>query len=86
MADSSFAATLSSKAIFAVSEADLKLAVHFCTVQDYAALDEMDRESKINTFNVDQKVNVVERKWDIVSFTFPGKTKVLYTATEFVTD
>jgi hypothetical protein len=83
---SAFASTLQPDSIFAVSQADLKLVAHFCAVKDYGSLEQMDRENRINVFKAAQTVNVMERGWDWVSFTFPGKTKVLYTATEFVTD
>jgi len=81
---SAFGSTLQANAIFADSEEDLQIAIHLSTHNDEAGLEEMDRESKINVFKVPLEVNVYKRGFLTTSFTFPGKTNLLYTASEFI--
>lgn len=85
-AASSFAATLQPNAIIATSVENLEKASVFVAHHDEAGLEEMDREGKINTFKIPLEVTVHQRSFLWVSFSFPGKTDVLYTATEMVKD
>jgi hypothetical protein len=82
------AATLQADSIFATSEENLQTAARLSGQHppDEAGLEEMDREGKINLFHTPMTVTIVHRGFMTVSFRFPGKTKVLWAATEEVID